>query len=531
MVKRMKMKKYIQSMMAFAAIVSFASCSSEDNNTTIENESATKVMTFTATQEGDEQSTRAAISTSDSKVINWEEGDKISLLYGGKNKEFTLIEGAGSTVGKFSGVAEQSTSYTAVYPYQPNASLSGTNVTNVNLPATQNATDNSFDKEAALMIAEGGEGNTLNFKNVVGYVKVKPTFNCTRIDLKAFDNSAVLAGTGTVSYNGGEPTVNLSKAEIKDYAITLQGEIKADNYYYIAVPPVTLKAGWTIKFTASDGTVYSRKGTKDITFTRNKVTNLGVFDINETNWYEPRGNIDENREVDLGFTIKIGTKNYKVIFANANLSTGTGTGLAYYEYDYGDYFAWGATKPWYVSYHINAPGGTPIVGEGPNWDKSGGYIKANAPYYNGSYTKYTAGKTLEAADDAANKILGGDWQIPTTEIWQALYDANTKMVNWEFYGNKVSETIVQGMKISKKDDSNTYIFLPAGGQVGRGENDGTSFYYVNSKGYYWSGTASDPNTGAYSLNFSTIFNSVNSKGDFGRYYGYLVRPVRLVAVD
>ena len=80
------MKKYIQSMMAFAAIVSFASCSSEDN-TTIENESATKVMTFTATQEGDEQSTRAAISTSDSKVINWEEGDKISLLYGSKNKE------------------------------------------------------------------------------------------------------------------------------------------------------------------------------------------------------------------------------------------------------------------------------------------------------------------------------------------------------------------------------------------------------------------------------------------------------------
>ena len=373
---------------------------------------------------------------------------------------------------------------------------------------------------------------TLEFKNVVGYVKVQPTFNCTRIDLKAFDNSAVLAGTGTVSYNNGAPTLDLSNATTKDYAITLKGDIKAGNYYYIAVPPVTLKAGWTIKFTTKDGTkVYSRKGTNPITFTRNMVTDLGVFDINETNWYEPRGKIDENREVDLGFTIKIGTKNYKVIFANANLSTGTGTGLAYYEYDYGDYFAWGATKPWYVSYHINAPGGTPIVGEGPNWDKSGGYIKANAPYYNGSYTKYTAGKTLEAADDAANKILGGDWQIPTTEIWQALYDANTKMVNWEFYGNKVSETIVQGMKISKKDDSNTYIFLPAGGQVGRGENDGTSFYYVNLKGYYWSGTASYPNTGAYSLNFSFIMQSVNPKGNFGRYYGYLVRPVRLVAVD
>ena len=525
------MKKYIQSMMAFAAIVSFASCSSEDNNTTIENESAVKVMTFTATQEGDSQSTRAAISSTDSKVINWKEGDQISIFDGTNNNQFTLTGGAESTSGKFSGEAGQSPSYIAVYPYQSTASLSGDGVTNVTLPATQTATDNSFDKNAALMMAQSNS-NTLNFKNVVGYVKVKPTFNCTRIDLKAFDNSAVLAGTGTVSYNNGKPTLDLS--ETKDYAITLRGDIKANKYYYIAVPPVTLKAGWTIQFTASDGKVYSRKGTKPITFTRNKVTNLGEFDISKTNWYNPRGDkVRADQEVDLGLTINIGTKNYKVIFAKSNL-TAAGTGLAYYEYDYGDYFAWGATKPWYVAYYINAPGETPTVGGDANWETSGGYSQANAPFYNNStrsYTKYTAGKTLEAADDAANKILGGDWQIPTTEIWQALYDANTKMVNWEFYENKVSETIVKGMKISKKDDSNTYIFLPAGGQVGQGENNGTLFYNVNSYGYYWSGTAGDPNTGAYRLNFSFIFKSVNPKGDFGRYYGYLVRPVRLVAVD
>ena len=210
MVKRMKMKKYIQSMMAFAAIVSFASCSSEDNNTTIENESAVKVMTFTATQEGNEASTRAILSGTN---IHWDSEDKISIFDGTNNNQFTLTGGAGSTSGKFSGEAGQSTSYTAVYPYQENASLSGDDVTNVTLPATQTATDNSFDKEAALMIAEGGDGNTLNFKNVVGYVKVKPNFDCKRIDLKAFDNSAVLAGTGTVSYNNGEPKLDLSNAE------------------------------------------------------------------------------------------------------------------------------------------------------------------------------------------------------------------------------------------------------------------------------------------------------------------------------
>ena len=251
-------------MMAFAAIVSFASCSSEDNNTTIENESATKVMTFTAMQEGDSQSTRAAISSTDSKVINWEEGDQISIFDGTNNNQFTLTGGAESTSGKFSGESGQSPSYIAVYPYQSTASLSGNDVTNVTLPATQTATANSFDKNAALMMAQSNS-NTLNFKNVVGYVKVKPTFNCTRIDLKAFDNSAVLAGTGTVSYNNGKPTLDLS--ETKDYAITLRGDIKANKYYYIAVPPVTLKAGWTIQFTASDGKVYSRKGTNAVSYT------------------------------------------------------------------------------------------------------------------------------------------------------------------------------------------------------------------------------------------------------------------------
>ena len=515
MVKRMKMKKYIQSMMAFAAIVSFASCSSEDNNTTIENESAVKVMTFTATQEGDEQSTRAAISTSDSKVINWQEGDQISIFDGTKNNLFTLKNGAGTKSATFQGVAASAETYTAVYPYQLGASYDTSNgkVTGITLKPTQNATANSFDKEAALMIAEDGDGKTLNFKNVVGYVKVKPTFNCTRIDLKAFDNSAVLAGTGTVSYNGGEPKLDLSNAKTKDYAITLTGDIKANNYYYIAVPPVTLKAGWTIKFTAKDdGKVYSRKGTKDIIFTRNKVTNLGKFDINETNWYEPRGEkVTPEQEVDLGLTITIGTKNYKVIFAKSNLTT---TGLAEREVDYGDYFAWGATEPWYTSYY------TTWVFEGWKPGKSDGYTETNAPFYDsstGSYTKYTNGNTLEAADDAANKILGGDWQIPTTEIWQALYTSSYK---WTWTTKKYKD----GMEVKNNSTINS-IFLPAAGRI-----HGTTFSSVNFGVTYWSGTVTaDSNIDAYGLNFSR--NYVGVQDYDWRYEGSSVRPVRLVAVD
>ena len=515
----MKMKKYIQSMMAFAAIVSFASCSSEDNNTTIENESATKVMTFTATQEGDEQSTRAAISTSDSKVINWESDDKISIFDGTKNNQFTLKNGAGTKSATFQGVAASAETYTAVYPYQSEATLSGTSVEKVTLKATQNATANSFDKEAALMIAEGGDGNTLNFKNVVGYVKVKPTFNCTRIDLKAFDNSAVLAGTGTVSYNGGEPKLDLSNAETKYYAITLTGDIKADNYYYIAVPPVTLKAGWTIEFTAKDnGKLYSRKGTNPITFTRNKVTDLGEFATTGDYWYDPRGEkVKPEQEVDLGLTINIGTKNYKVIFAKSNL---TKEGLAANEYDYGDYFAWGATEPLYKSYTIENGKATVLNND---WLKTDGYIEANAPTLD---NKYTSEKDFEMSDDPARKILGGDWQLPTKEIWVALYNANKNKVYWGPDGNKGLETIsgIQGMKITRKDDSNTHLFLPAAGYFSR-----TVYYYGGRAGSYCSGTASS-STEAYNLEFDER-NYVLGQKKSSRYLGRPVRPVRLVAVD
>ena len=499
----MKMKKYIQSMMAFAAIVSFASCSSEDNNSTIENESATKVMTFTAMQEGDSQSTRAAISSTDSKVINWEEGDQISIFDGTKNNQFTLKNGAGTKSATFQGVAASAETYTAVYPYQSEATLSGTSVEKVTLKATQNATANSFDKEAALMIAEGGDGNTLNFKNVVGYVKVKPTFNCTRIDLKAFDNSAVLAGTGTVSYNNGEPKLDLSNAETKNYAITLTGDIKAGNFYYIAVPPVTLKAGWTIEFTAKDnGKLYSRKGTNPITFTRNKVTDLGEFATTGDYWYDP---VRADQEVDLGLTITIGTKNYKVIFAKSNLTT---TGLATNEYDYGDYFAWGAIKPWYTEIDKTSSSWT------ATWEKSGGYSITNAPFYNSStqsYTKYTPGDALEASDDAARQILKGDWRIPTTEIWAALVNNSTKV--WD--------STNKGYKFTKNSQT---LFLPAAGNVW-----GTLFENVGSSGRYWSGTTASLNRTAYYLRFDDVNLYAQDSGS--RNQGFPVRPVRLVEVS
>ena len=497
MVKRMKMKKYIQSMMAFAAIVSFASCSSEDNNTTIENESATKVMTFTATQEGNEASTRAILSGTN---IHWDSEDKISIFDGTNNNQFTLTAGAGSTSGKFSGEAGQSTSYTAVYPYQSTASLSGTNVTNVTIPATQTATANSFDNNAALMMAQSNS-TTLEFKNVVGYVKVKPKFACSKIELEAAEGSSdILAGKGTLNWNGGNPKINITEETSK--TITLNGSIAKDNSYYIVVPTGTLNRMWKITFTADDGKKYTRYCSKPLTIERNKIINLGNFATDSPFWAdEYRGNkVTYEQEVDLGLTITgSDNKKYKVIFANANL---TANGLATNEY--GDYFAWGATEPWYTSYT-----GTNFNDWKPG--HTNGYANGTAPTFNG---KYDEKKDFEMSDDPARKILGGGWQIPTKTIWEELKSKMNNLTKKGFNSER------KGYEFVNNDQT---LFLPAAGEV-----NGTSFNYVGSYGEYWSGTAYS-STDAYYLSFDE--SGFNVQIIYDRYCGYSVRPVRLVELS
>ena len=347
--KEKKMRKYIHSLLAFAAIVPFASCSSEDNNIA-ENGDNTKVMTFTATQEDNAPATRTAISSTNNKAIVWKSGDQISVLDGSENNQFTLKSGEETNSATFGGTADASaTTYTAVYPYQSGATLSGNSVNNVTLKATQTATPGSFDKTTALMMAQGNSTN-LSFKNAVGYVKVTPKFDCKKIELKAADGDVALAGTGTLTWNEGNPKIVLTEG--LSYTITLDGDMKKGTSYYIAVPAVSLKRMWSISFTTSEDTkVYTRKGAKPIEFQRNKIINLGEFNTGDDYWYdEHRGIVKEAQEVDLGLTIRQNETNYKVYFAKSNL---TATGLAENETDYGDYFAWGATEPWYSSFSGN----------------------------------------------------------------------------------------------------------------------------------------------------------------------------------
>ena len=216
----------------------------------------------------------------------------------------------------------------------------------------------------------------------------------------------------------------------------------------------------------------------------------------------------------------IGDKNYRLIFATSNL---TKDGLAENEYDFGDYFAWGATEPWCTQYSRTGTGYKVQVSL-TAWDNTKNatvYDWTTVPFRdgnNGYCNQYiNNGDKLAMEHDAARQILKGDWQIPTKEIWDKLFESSkyewTKTAKAEYNGYQVK---------SKKSETET-IFLPVAGEVNNSWLSG-----AGTVGSYWSGTANSKDA-AYSLNLYLYYGEGSteiSKKD--RYFGYSVRPVRLV---
>ena len=508
---RIKMKKIFKTLLLALIVMSIYSCTSDDETVQDVNDNSSVVTTFTCTQENEGTTTKAAMGP-EGKTILWKSGDAISIFDGDGNNQFTLKEGSdGQKSGSFTGNCYESESYVAVYPYTEGATLSydRKSVSKIVLPDEQEAVAGSFDPKAALMIAKSNT-TTLQFKNAVGFIKVTPEFNCKKIILRAANKTQPLAGKGKINIEDpNNPYIDFTGSKELFYSITLSGTITNGSAYYIAVPAVTLVKNWTLTF-VTENQNYMRQVTQDITFVRSKALNLGTFAEDGNYWAGPRGIVDSSQEVDLGLTINIGTKNYKVIFAKSNL---TAAGLAANEYAYGDYFAWGATEPWYSS----------ISGNTFTWKpgKEDGYTEANAPTFSPEYEINT---DFKMSDDPARKILGGDWQLPTRDIWMALRNANKNKVYWETtadggFWEKSSEN--KGIKITKKDEPGTYLFLPYAGRF-----SGTEFDKYNGK--YWAGTAAYSPT-AYILSFTRMDTDLDPKSVYPRCLGCQVRPVRLVA--
>ena len=178
--------------------------------------------------------------------------------------------------------------------------------------------------------------------------------------------------------------------------------------------------------------------------------------------------------------------------------------------EYGDYFAWGETEPYYSSLN-------PLA-----WKdgKENGYTLANYTKLSdgAGFSKYNNidGKnTLEPIDDAAAANWGYDWSTPTEADYQELINNCTWL--WK---NNYNSTNVNGYLVTSNNNGNQ-IFLPAaGGYDGNGNGN------IGTNGFYWTASV----YGIYfdsanDLNFGKTYSPYVNYSYY-RYMGFPVRPVK-----
>lgn len=185
--------------------------------------------------------------------------------------------------------------------------------------------------------------------------------------------------------------------------------------------------------------------------------------------------------------------------------------------EYGDYFAWGETEPYYTSQN-------PLT-----WKdgKTAGYNWASYKWGNGSYntlTKYNTNSSygvvdnktvLDPEDDAAHVVLDDKWRMPTDAEWTELRENCTWNWTSDYNGTGIAGRIVTSNKTGYTDK---FIFLPAAG--GRGN---TLLGSAGSYGFFWS---SSLYTG-YPLSAWYVYfgSDVVDRDNDSRYFGRSVRPV------
>ncbi len=175
--------------------------------------------------------------------------------------------------------------------------------------------------------------------------------------------------------------------------------------------------------------------------------------------------------------------------------------------DYGDYFAWGETKPKTTYNWSNYKWG--VYNELDYFYNEYGEIE-----YNDGMTKYNNtddNNILDATDDAATANWGGDWRMPT----EAEQDELLTECTWTW----IKLNGVEGYRVIGKNKKS--IFLPAGGRY----IDESIFEDTTTSGYYWSSSLLE-NAPCIAVRFELDDHHYDwyRYGGF-RCYGQSVRPV------
>lgn len=477
------MKRFIKTTgwlaMAAAIIFGTAACSSSDDDVITEqkvNPTAPKTYTMTVqASKGDAAATRGLSLDGKTLSVKWNEGEMVYVLQQDKDNTTDW-----NYVGKLTAAASSNATTTLSGTLTLETGESGTEldteapalrfVLHGNALGSDNASDYSTDQNGLLTgtgsIEEKYDFASCDVANTSYTIDteaktVSVTGGITLVSEQAIVKFSLYQADGTTPINATSlaitSTGDMKKGRayasdattITTQSVSLTGLEGSTNNLYVALCNYNATA-YTLTATDAAGNTYTY-GPKTTTFTNGK-------------YYEVKVKMKMHEYVDLGLSVKWATMNVG----------------AESETDRGLYFAWGETT-------------------GHAFGSGYKFSLDNYAWYNSTdkFTKYKHDgsswdyEELASEDDAAAKIWGGVWRMPTKAEWEELLNEDNCTWTWTT-DYKGDGTNVAGVIVTSKKDGYTdkSIFLPATGSYSGDNNTGSEIWAT-----YWSKSLFTDNDG------------------------------------
>lgn len=282
----MKKGVFLQSLIGLL----FVSCSVQE----MDNPSAASLGddVFYASVESNSAPDTKVYIDEDIKIL-WDEEDLISIFNKTTlNQKFMFAGETGDNAGFFNRVSSPSGTGSplgyicAVYPYLSTTSMSSTGVLSLTLPAEQPYREGTFGLGANTMVS-ATETNTLDFKNVGGYLALKfygDDVKVASIKLEG-NNGERLSGKATVRPSiGSNPNITMSSTA--GTSITLKceepvqvGTTKEDaTIFWMVTPPTNFTKGFKLTVTDPDGNVFVKETSANLSIDRNGVLRIAAIE-------------------------------------------------------------------------------------------------------------------------------------------------------------------------------------------------------------------------------------------------------------
>ncbi len=307
--------------------------------------SVKQTKTFRATTE---LATRTTLDGEHNVV--WSEGDQI-VVFGitdasnAIGHQFSLVEGAGTKEGVFSGSVESGyAGYYAIYPHSCYKNVYASGKYQINLNPSAVFTESNFVDGANPMIAYGTENDGFKFHNLCGIVEFRITGagTITNIEVVSGDRKPLaglfIADPATYEL---KPKNTFADAEVENYQCiyaSLAEPIELSQTprsVYAILPPGTYE-NLQVRTEDSEGRIIVRTATKPVEVTRSHIVPVSEFSHgSETGWpsmqiyyVEERSNFYQSR---IQFKVNSGTGFYYCDLTYADYESLAASGKTDYE--------------------------------------------------------------------------------------------------------------------------------------------------------------------------------------------------------